>query len=74
MSLFAMSLPVIEPLLIDLLPTETVQRPAPGLARGHWEAPPWVFYAVIVAAVLGGLTWGLTALRARQPKSKRTSR
>ncbi|HTB73758.1 MAG TPA: hypothetical protein VK762_10970 [Polyangiaceae bacterium] len=73
-----MSLIVFEPLLIDPLPTETptetVQRPTPGLARGHWEAPPWVFYAVIAAAVLGGLTWGLTALRARQPKNKRTSR
>ncbi len=73
-----MSLIVIEPLLGDPLPTETptetVQRPTPGLARGHWEAPAWVFYAVIVAAVLGGLTWGLAALRARQPKNSRTSR
>jgi hypothetical protein len=59
-----MSLLAIE-LLIDP-PTETVERPAPGLARGHWEAPPWVFYAVIAAAVLGGLTWALTALRARR--------
>jgi hypothetical protein len=61
-----MSLLVIEPLLIDPLPTETVQRPAPGLARGRWEAPPWVFYAVFALAVLGGLTWGLAALRARR--------
>jgi hypothetical protein len=65
-----MSLLIIEPLLIDPLPaetpTETVQRPAAGLARGHWEAPPWVFYAVLAVAVLGGLTWGLAALRARR--------
>lgn len=66
-----MSLLVIEPLLIDPLPTETVQRPAPGLARGHWEAPPWVFYAVLAVAVLGGLTWGLAALRARRKGSAR---
>jgi hypothetical protein len=61
---------ITEPPLAPPLPTETVQRPPPGLARGagyEWaEAPPWVFYAIIVAAVLGGLTWALAAIRSRR--------
>ncbi|MEI7894120.1 MAG: hypothetical protein WCI05_13590 [Myxococcales bacterium] len=32
--------------------TEVVHRPAAGLARGHWEAPAWGFYAAGVFAVL----------------------
>ncbi len=58
-------------LLIDPLPSETVQRPDAGLARGLWEAPPWVFYGILVAAVVGGLTWGLAALRSRRKGSSR---
>jgi hypothetical protein len=46
-------------------PSETVQRPEPGLARGRWEAPVWVFYAVAVAAVAFGLAWVVSALRTR---------
>jgi hypothetical protein len=61
-----MSLLIIEPPLTEPLPTETVQRPSPGLARGRWEAPPWVFYAVLVAAVVGGLTWGVVGIRSRR--------
>jgi hypothetical protein len=57
---------IIEPPLAPPLPTETVQRPPPGLARGRWEAPPWLFYAVIVAAVVGGLTWALAGIRSRR--------
>jgi hypothetical protein len=52
---------------LDLLPTEapteTVERPDPGLARGLWEAPTWFFYAVVAAAVGLGLLWAIAALR-----------
>jgi hypothetical protein len=51
--------------IAQVSPSETVQRPEPGLARGRWEAPAWVFYAVAVAAVLGGLAWAVSALRMR---------
>jgi hypothetical protein len=65
-----MSLFIIEPPLGEPLPTETVQRPPPGLARGAgsgWaEAPPWVFYAVIALALVGGLTWAVAGLRSRR--------
>jgi hypothetical protein len=33
--------------------TETVTRPDPGLARGKWEAPPWAFWVLLAAVVLG---------------------
>ncbi len=36
--------------------TEIVRRPDPGLARGAVEGPPWLFYAVVlVAVVVSGL-------------------
>jgi hypothetical protein len=38
-------------------PTDTVQRPDPGLARGLWEAPTWIFYAIATTAVVGALIW-----------------
>jgi hypothetical protein len=34
-------------------PAETVVRPEPGLARGRYEAPAWVFVAVAAAAIFG---------------------
>lgn len=34
-------------------PTEIVTRPEPGLARGQWEAPAWLFWALLAAIVLG---------------------
>lgn len=34
--------------------TEIVHRPDPGLARGVWEAQPWVFYVLAGAMLLGG--------------------
>jgi hypothetical protein len=43
--------------------TEVVTRPDPGIAQGKWEAPAWVFVAVAVVAVLGGLGWLTVALR-----------
>ncbi|HEY8087888.1 MAG TPA: hypothetical protein VIF09_08585 [Polyangiaceae bacterium] len=46
--------------------TETVVHPDPGLASGRWEAPSWVFWAAFAAALLGGITWLLLALRARR--------
>ena len=44
---------------------EVVEHPDPGLARGRWEAPEWVFYAVAAAAVMGGIGWAATAACAR---------
>jgi hypothetical protein len=57
------SLPVPGP---STAPTESVDRPDPGLARGRWEAPPWAFYVVLAAAIVGGLTWLALALRTRR--------
>jgi hypothetical protein len=33
--------------------TEVVTRPDPGLARGRWEAPAWVFWVLLGIVVLG---------------------
>ena len=44
----------------------TLLRPEPGLARGRWEAPTWLFYALLAAAVVVGLVWATTALRGRR--------
>jgi hypothetical protein len=33
--------------------TETVTRPEPGLARGKWEAPAWVFWVMLAVVLLG---------------------
>ena len=41
-------------------PGEIVHRPDPGLARGKWEAPSWVFLAVAVAAVVITVLYVLT--------------
>lgn len=32
--------------------TVVVHRPDPGLGRGLWEAPPWLFLAALAAAVV----------------------
>ena len=47
-------------------PADSVQRPDPGLGRGRWEAPPWLFYLTMAAALLGGLAWLVVALRTRR--------
>jgi hypothetical protein len=39
--------------------TETVERPEPGLARGKWEAPPWVFWAMLGVILVGSLAYVL---------------
>jgi hypothetical protein len=56
---------VSQPLLGQALPSETVERPEPGLARGRWEGPAWMFYVVAAVAILGGLSWAVVAWRAR---------
>lgn len=35
--------------------TEIVTRPEPGLARGKWEAPAWVFWVILAVVALGSL-------------------
>jgi hypothetical protein len=42
---------------------ERVERPDPGLARGRWEAPPYVFYGVAAATLIGGVTVAIRGLR-----------
>ncbi len=45
---------------------EAVERPDPGLARGRWEAPAWVFYAIAAAAVLALIAWVTAVVRTRR--------
>src|SRR5438874_8122841 len=42
--------------------TEVVTRPDPGLARGKWEAPPWLFWVLLAAIVLGAAAYVLRRL------------
>jgi hypothetical protein len=34
-----------------------VTRPDPGLARGKWEAPAWVFWAMLGVVLVGSLAY-----------------
>lgn len=47
-------------------PPEVTIRPEPGVARGRWEAPPWVFFALLAAAVLGAVVYAAAELRRRR--------
>jgi hypothetical protein len=40
-------------------PTETVTRPDPGLARGKWEAPAWVFWTILAVATIAAALYVL---------------
>ncbi|MGH7283109.1 MAG: hypothetical protein ACRELY_16410 [Polyangiaceae bacterium] len=40
-------------------PSELVERPPPGLARGVWEAPPSFFYLAAAGACLGAIAYVL---------------
>jgi hypothetical protein len=42
--------------------TEIVERPDPGIARGKWEAPPWLFWVVAAAVVLAAAAYGVVRL------------
>ncbi|MBX3202052.1 MAG: hypothetical protein KF894_28230 [Labilithrix sp.] len=42
--------------------TEIVTRPDPGLARGTWEAPAWVFWVMLAIVVLGAAAYLLRRL------------
>jgi hypothetical protein len=50
------------------LPSEEVYRPDPGLARGRWESPAWVFWVVLVLAAAGILGWGTVAIVRRRAR------
>ena len=39
--------------------TEIVTRPDPGLARGAWEAPVWIFWVLLALVVLGAAAYAL---------------
>jgi hypothetical protein len=47
---------------------QTIERPEPGLARGRFEAPAWVFWAVIAATAAAGVAWAVRVLRARRAR------
>jgi hypothetical protein len=42
--------------------TELVTRPEPGLARGKWEAPVWVFWVMLAVVILGAAAYLLRRL------------
>lgn len=42
--------------------TEIVKRPDPGIARGKWEAPPWLFWAALAVVVVGATVYLLRRL------------
>ncbi len=42
--------------------TEIVKRPDPGIARGKWEAPQWIFWAALAVIVIGGAVYLLRRL------------
>jgi len=46
--------------------SEVVTRPEPGLARGRWEAPAWLFVVVAALAIAGGMAWLLYGLSRRR--------
>ena len=43
-------------------PQETVTRPDPGLARGKWEAPAWMFWVVLAVATVAAAAYVLRRL------------
>jgi hypothetical protein len=47
---------------MTLQPSETVTRPDPGLARGRWEAPAWVFWVVLAVATVAAALYLLRRL------------
>ena len=62
---------------------EIVTRPDPGLARGKWEAPAWVFWVILALILLGAAAYvarrmGVLRLRkeraAEAPASSRVRR
>ncbi len=68
-SLFAMKQPSSQPApsrLPSLAPTPTateiVRRPEPGLARGKWEAPAWVFWAILALVLVSTTSYVLRRL------------
>jgi hypothetical protein len=50
--------------------TELVTRPEPGLARGKWEAPAWLFWVMLFVVIVGPLVYVLR--RAGMLNLKRT--
>jgi len=42
--------------------SQTVSRPEPGLARGKWEGPAWLFWAILGVAVIAATLYALRRL------------
>ena len=53
---------------------ETVVRPPPGLARGVWEARPWLFYVIAAAVVVAALGYALRRAGAADAWRRRRAR
>jgi hypothetical protein len=51
--------------------TEVVKRPDPGLARGVWEAPQWLFWMVGLVAVVLAVGYALVRLGVLKRRVKR---
>lgn len=50
--------------------TEIIHRPDPGLGRGIWEAPAWLFYALLGGVVVAGAAYAAVRLGwLRRPKT-----
>jgi hypothetical protein len=53
--------------------TEVIHRPAPGVARGLWEAPPYAFYVALAAVIFFAVPYAayrLGLLKRRAPARK----
>src|SRR5262249_25457714 len=42
--------------------SEIVTRPEPGLARGRWEAPAWVLWAIVALVLVATALYALRRL------------
>ena len=54
--------------------TESVTRPDPGLARGAWEAPVWLFWVLLALVVLGSAAYALRRAGVLRFRSRDASR
>jgi hypothetical protein len=39
-----------------------VTRPDPGIARGKWEAPAWMFWAILAIVIVGAVAYTMRRL------------
>lgn len=51
--------------------SQAAERPEPGLAKGRWEAPSWVFWSIALVTIALGAGWAAKALQARIARTRR---